>query len=292
MSRDARSKNAKSKKNREPKPARPRPEEPRPAPEVRAPADPGATRAGDRVATTVYESEQVRQVAAWKAEHPHLRSGMVGRAARSIAHFAERYIPAHVAKQALEKVYDEAELTAHRGDIERHAGVADIAELKGRRLEECDQLASGVAAWAEGLAVAAGAATGAGGFLTSALDMPVLLTLALRTIMRVGHCHGYALDRPKDRRVVLGILMVAATDDPAKKHTLIAKLREVEDWLLEEAEEDLIEDEALELLLQVEIFDDIPGLGAVTAGLGNYVFIHHASSAGRSIQSPWAASFQ
>ncbi len=286
MARNARSRNAKPKPSREPGQARPGKAKPAAGPAARVADEPGAApHPQDEV--TSYESDQIRQIAAWKAEEPHRRSGPIGKAAEAVAHFAERYIPSRVAQEAIDRVYQEAELSSHRGDIERHAGVTDLGELKHHPLEECDQLASGVVAWAQGLAIAGGAVTGAGGFLTSALDVPLLLTLSLRTIIRVGHCYGYSLDRPEDRRAVLGILMVAATDDPGRKMSLLTQLREVEDWMLEQAEEELIEDEALELLLQVEIFDDIPGLGAITAGIGNFAFIHHASNASRRVFQEW-----
>ena len=244
---------------------------------------------GDPAAVlTEYEAEQVRQIAAWKAEKSGLRSGLFNDVEKAAARFAERFIPSRVAQDAINKVYEEAERTANRGDVERQAGVKDLGELRHRPLEVCDKLAHGVGVWAQGLAVAGGAATGAGGFFTSALDVPLLLTLALRTIIKVGHCYGYALDRKKDERFVLGILMVAATDDPEKKRELLGRLREVEEWMLEESEEELVEDEALDLLLQLEIFDDIPGLGAITAGLENYAFVHHAANASKRVfQERW-----
>lgn len=259
------------------------------------PGDDAAARPGedgtpsdDSVSLTEYESEQVRRIAGWKAETPSLRSGLFTKIGRSVARFAERLVPAQIAKDAIEKVYEEAELAATRGDIERQAGVHDLGKLLHKPLEECDRLAHGVGVWAQGLAVAGGAATGVGGFLTSALDVPQLLALALRTILKVGYCYGYPLDRPEDRRVVLGVLMIAATDDPEKKRELLARLREVEDWMVEEAEEQLVEDEAMDLLLQVEIFDDIPGLGAITAGLENLALVHQAADASRRVfQERW-----
>ena len=47
---------------------------------------------------------------------------------------------------------------------------------------------------AQALSIAEGAATGAGGVWTTLLDIPLLFTLALRTIRKIGHCYGYALD--------------------------------------------------------------------------------------------------
>ena len=287
MSRRSRSKHSEPKDALERAPSLRRPATGKPT-DDRVAGPGGGARDGDGGSWTEYESDQVRQIAVWKAEKPSIRTGLFTKIGPSVARFAERLIPSQVAQGAIAKVYEEAELAATRGDIERQADVHDLGELRHRPLQECDRLAHGIGVWAKGLAVAGGAATGAGGFLTSALDVPVLLTLALRTILKIGHCYGYPLDQPKDRRIVMGILMVAATDDPEKKQELLARLKEVEDWMLRETEGQLVEDEAMDLLLQVEIFDDIPGLGAITAGLENYAFIHQAAEASRRVfQERW-----
>jgi hypothetical protein len=44
-----------------------------------------------------------------------------------------------------------------------------------------------------------GVATGLGGMWTTDLDVPLVFVLALRTIIKVGHCYGYTLDQPQDR---------------------------------------------------------------------------------------------
>ena len=62
--------------------------------------------------------------------------------------------------------------------------------LAGSLLEECDRLAARVSGTANLIAAVEGLATGAGGFLTTFLDVPILFVLTLRTIMRIGHCYG------------------------------------------------------------------------------------------------------
>ena len=235
-----------------------------------------------------YESEQRRLIAEWKGARPQEHFKLLDQLGESVAHFVERFIPTVVAKNMIDQACHSAELSATQNDIKRKAGVDDLAELKNRSLEECDSLVFGVTAWAEGMAVVGGAVTGAGGFLTSALDVPLFLMLALRTICKIGHCYGYPLNQPKDRRRILGTLMVATTDDPAKKLKLVTRIKEIEDWMIEEAEHEVIEDEAMDALLRIEIVDDVPGLGALTAGYQNYAFIHQVSAgAKRVFQERW-----
>ena len=235
-----------------------------------------------------YEAEQCRLIAGWKEERPKTHFRLLDQLSKSVAHLVERFVPAQVAKDIIEQVCHEAQLLATQTDIMRKAGIADLAELHHRPLQECDQLATDVTEWAEGIAVVGGAVTGAGGFLTSALDVPLFLMLALRTIVKMGHCYGYPLDHELDRRRILGILMVATTDDPVKKQRLIARIKEVEDWLIEEAEHEVIVDEAIDALLRIEIMDDVPGLGALTTGYQNYAFIHQVSTGARRVfQERW-----
>ena len=52
--------------------------------------------------------------------------------------------------------------------------------------------------------------TGAGGFLTTALDIPLLFALAVRSVMEIGR-YGYSLDQPRDERFVLGVLIAAVS---------------------------------------------------------------------------------
>jgi hypothetical protein len=235
-----------------------------------------------------YEAEQVRQIADWKAQSPHALGDLLEKATSPLTRVIEHAIPAHAVRHAVARAYDVGELLAAQDDIKRHAGVQDIEELKRRSLEECDRLVRGVGQHALILGVVEGALTGTGGFLTAALDVPLLFILALRTIMRIGHCYGYPLHGANGRRLVLGILIVAASNSPEKKRTALCNIREVEDWLLAQAEEEIVEEEAIGLMVQVEVFDDVPGLGALAGGLLNFSFLRKVDiAAHRVFQERW-----
>ena len=71
---------------------------------------------------------------------------------------------------------------------------------------------------AQGVATVEGGLTGAGGIWTTVLDVPILFALCLRTIIKIGHCYGYALDRPNDRAWVLIAFAIALSSTRAEAH--------------------------------------------------------------------------
>jgi hypothetical protein len=237
---------------------------------------------------TEYEAEQVKRIAAWKAEPPNPFSEMFKRMTYRGARFVERLIPDRFVATAIHKAYDASDRLAGQEDIKRRAGVSDLSELFHKPLEECDRLAAQVGRSSRRLALVEGAATGAGGVLTTLLDVPLLFFLAMRTIIKMGHCYGYPLDRPNDRRFVLTILVIAASGSLERKHKALSRLRDVEDWLLEETQEEIITEEAAAILFQLELFEEVPGLGVISGGLLNYGFVRKVElTAKRIFQEHW-----
>ena len=141
---------------------------------------------------------------------------------------------------------------------------------------------------ADVLATVEGAATGVGGFLTTLIDVPLLFVLALRTVFRIGHCYGYSLDDRRCRGYVLGILVAAMSGSLPTKRDRLDRLRDIEDLVIEETQEDVLTQELLSLLFQLEIFESVPGVGAISGGLLNLAFIHHVNQTARRVfQERW-----
>ena len=68
----------------------------------------------------------------------------------------------------------------------------------------------------------------------------------------------------------------------------MARLREIEDLLLEETQEQVVVEETASLLTQIEVFEDIPLFGAVTGGLLNLSVAHRADVTARHLfQERW-----
>jgi EcsC protein family len=146
-----------------------------------------------------YESRQVERIAAWKSEFPNPFGELFRAAAQPLGKAVEYIIPDRVALLAIESTYKAADLAATANDIMVQAGVKELSALRQRPLELCDKLSRRVGTIAQVIATAEGALTGAGGVWTTLLDVPLLFGVCLRTILKVGHCYGYPLDRPSGR---------------------------------------------------------------------------------------------
>ena len=238
---------------------------------------------------TDYEREQVRQIADWKSEPPNPLSELWKMITLPVARLIERVVPDSVVRAAIDRSYDAAELLAGRRDIRHRAGVKSLPEMRRKPLEECDAVAKQVGIAAQAAATGArGAATGAGGVLTTAADVPLLFVLALRTILKIGHCYGYSLDHRKDRPFVVGILIAATSGSLETRRQRLDQLHQLEDLLLEETQEEILAEEALTFLFQLEEFEEVPGIGAISGGLLNLTFMHRVDvTARRVFQERW-----
>jgi EcsC protein family len=242
----------------------------------------------ERKQLTPYETDQVAKIAAWKSEPPNPISELWQRLMLVGANAVEKLIPDRWVGAAIDKSYDLAEKLAGSEDIIRRAGVSDLAVLRDRPLEECDRLAEEVGWTSAVLAAVEGAATGAGGVLTTLLDVPLLFVLALRTIIRIGHCYGYALDDRQSRKYVLGVMVAALSASLEARRHRVHRLREIKDLLIEETQEEVLVQEVTSFLFQLEIFEEVPGVGAISGGLLNLAFLHRVDvTARRVFQERW-----
>jgi hypothetical protein len=242
----------------------------------------------DRSELTPYESEQVRRIADWKSKPTSPLQELWKRVSLPVASAIEKVIPDRAVRAAVMASYDASDLLAGQESIKRRAGVRGIAELKHKPLEECDALARGVAATAETIALVEGAVTGFGGVLTTLVDVPLLFTLGIGVTRKIGHCYGYPLESPRDRHFVLGVLIASMAGWLEVRRHRIDQLREIEDLLIEEIQEDILVDEALSLLFQLEVFEGIPGVGTASGALFNWLFMRRLDRTSRMVfQERW-----
>jgi hypothetical protein len=246
------------------------------------------TTEGGKSVLTAYEAEQVREIAAWKSKPPNSFAELFKRVTLGAADLLEKIIPDRPVEIAIDKLYSASEMLASQEDVMREAGVQDLAELRDKPLEFCDGLAFRVAAVSRIWATVEGAATGAGGVLTTMIDLPLLFVLSLRTIIKIGHCYGYPLDRQADKPFVLGVLVAALSGTLETKRGRLKQLREIEQLLLEETQEEIVAEEAISLLFQLEIFEEIPGIGALSGALLNLGFMNRVDNTARRVfQEHW-----
>jgi hypothetical protein len=237
---------------------------------------------------TSYEAEQVRRIAEWKSEPPNPFAELFKKITLPGARWLEKMLPDPWVIAAIERGYDLTVLLAEQERTRRQAGVAELRDLRDSPLEECDRLAGQVGVAATSISLVEGAATGAGGVLTTLIDIPLLFVLSLWTILKLGHCYGYPLNQPRDRQYVLGVLLAAISGSLDTRQERLKDLHELEEWLAVEAQEEIITEELLSLLFQLEIFEEIPEVGAVSGALLNMAFMRRVEiTARRVFQERW-----
>jgi hypothetical protein len=240
------------------------------------------------VKLTEYEAAQVREIASWKSRPPNAFAEFARRITQPGTNLVEKVVPSRLVRAAIEQCFELAERLTTKEDLKRQARVKTLEELRTKPLEICDGLANEIEVVSQVIATAQGAITGAGGFLTTLIDVPLLFVLSLRTILKVGHCYGYPLDKKSDRHFVLGALIAAisGTLDTNKKR--LDELHELEDLLIEETQEDILADELLSVVFQLEVFDGIPGIGTISGGLLNLAFMRRVDRTARRVfQERW-----
>jgi hypothetical protein len=229
------------------------------------------------------------EIAAWKSERPSLVMAVFRGLSRPVSRLFARFIPDDTIRSLVTKAEAMTENFGGQEEIARKAGVRDLSDLKTWPLAECDRLAETVSAPAERKAMVEGALAGLGGLVTETLNVPILLTATLRSIYRIGHCYGYPLDSEADRLFALGILELAAVDDPVRRQEIDRQLRELSTdtaraqagkaIALKGVEEDLIEDLA---------FGVVPILGDISSILMDYDFVRRVDiTARRVFQERW-----
>ncbi|MEH7238399.1 EcsC family protein [Bacillus sp. JJ1562] len=125
-------------------------------------------------------------------------------------------------------------------------------------------------------AAAEGAGTGAGGFLLSIADFPLLLSIKMKFLFEVAAIHGFDTKNYEERLFLLQVFQLAFSSDEHKKRTL--KL--IENW--EEEKPRLVEldwrvfqQEYRDYIDFVKMLQLLPGIGAVVGAYANYNLLDH-----------------
>lgn len=177
---------------------------------------------------TLYEKKQIKEIVKWKGEKPSVISKALGIILEPLAWLVQKVVPTSAIQAALDAANKIGQWMADTGDIKRDGGVNSIEELRGKDLKLSDDLADEVQNWAIGFAVVEGAATGAGGILTAPIDIPAIITIAMRTIHKIGLCYGYECKTKKNADYAMGILAAAGANAMKEKLSALTMLRAIE----------------------------------------------------------------
>ncbi|MFC9706930.1 EcsC family protein [Paenibacillus sp. NPDC056933] len=104
--------------------------------------------------------------------------------------------------------------------IEEDAAAEDTAKIhsvEGLPLEVLDRTADSITDSRTKFAAAQGAATGFGGIVTIAADIPIVMGLSLKVLQEMALCYGYDPDEPQERIFIVKCLQFSSADIVGKK---------------------------------------------------------------------------
>jgi hypothetical protein len=92
-----------------------------------------------------------------------------------------------------------------------------IHSVEGLPLEVLDRTADSITDSRTRFAAAQGAATGIGGIVTIAADIPMVMGLSLKVLQEMALCYGYDPDEPQERIFIVKCLQFSSADIVGKK---------------------------------------------------------------------------
>ncbi len=255
-----------------------------------------------------YEKIQIKEIEKWKNEDPGVVSQTMGKAIEPLAWLLRKLVPDAAIRGALYFSNTMAEWLTDTKDVLRDGEVAKVSDLRKKSLELSDKLADSVHNCAIGIAASEGTATGIFGLPATAVDVPVVVTLALRTIHKIGICYGYESTNDTEKKFILGIMAASSANSQSEKVAAIATLRSIETTLAkvtwkkmaEKAAESQVSKEAAILSIKSlakqlgvnitkrKALAAIPVVGAIIGGSVNAWFLKECGwAARRAFQERW-----
>jgi uncharacterized protein (DUF697 family) len=181
---------------------------------------------------TNYEKMQIEGIKAWKKEEPGVISKALGIAVGPLAWLLRIVIPESAMKAALEGCNSAGQFLADHRDIIRDANVESISELKSKDLETSDCLAGACHSWAIAIASGEGTLAGMFGIFSAPADIPAVITLAFRSIHKIGLCYGFESTTEVHKQVVLGILAASGANTLNEKVAAMTTITMLERTLI------------------------------------------------------------
>jgi len=178
-----------------------------------------------------YEQQQIKAIQSWQGQSPKLSSMLMGLALTPAAKLVDLVIPEAALHAALEASCKVGEKLANPDAVLKQAGVSHIGELFYADMKQCDSLADTAHDRAIAMAAAEGGVTGATGLIGIAVDVPTLMTLALRTIYQTALCYGFELKGEEGRHVVLRVFSVASANSLKEKEAALVSLVAIKQML-------------------------------------------------------------
>ena len=174
---------------------------------------------------TPYERKALKEIHAWQAQPPGWGTRLLAKPGGKVAKVVEVLVPTGALRAALSGADRLGRKLSDERSVLKRAGVAALPELREQPLEACDRLSRSVGRRAQALGGATGALFGIAGAAGLVADVPTLLTLALRTIHRIGFCYGERADAAHERRMGIGIFALVSANSADEKLAALHALR-------------------------------------------------------------------
>lgn len=178
---------------------------------------------------TEYQRKQLALIQKWEKREPSIASKAMGKIMGPFTKLFTKIVPDKLIESALKGANEAAIYFTDTNDVKRDGKVDNIAELRKKDLELSDKLADSVRKWAIGTAMAEGATIGAAGGATIAIDIPFIITFALRTIYKIGACYGYDINPSnveEENVFALGVLSLASANNMDEKTAILVTLKQ------------------------------------------------------------------
>jgi hypothetical protein len=180
---------------------------------------------------TLYEKQEIEKINEWKNAEPGVVTQAFGTLLKPVSWIVEKVIPEKAIQGLLDGANGVGRFLADTNDIKRDGKVSKIEDLKYKDLQLSDKLANEVHNWAIGIAATEGGITGAFGLPGTAVDVPTIITLALRTIHKIGLCYGFDCTTEDEKKFVLGILAASGANSVEEKTAAILTLKSIQNTI-------------------------------------------------------------
>lgn len=173
---------------------------------------------------SIYERGQLQQLRDWQRQGPDLGTRVMARPGAQAAKLVQSVVPVSALRSALKGFGRAAQRLGGAAAILRRGGVGTLGELREQPLQVCDRLARFEERTAMGFAGASGAALGAAGAAGMVVDVPALITQAMRVIHRTGLCYGEDMLAQEQQGLVIGIFALCSANSMEEKQQAINAL--------------------------------------------------------------------
>ena len=175
-----------------------------------------------------YEKNQFDKIVEWKAIKPSVFSEVMGTIFKPVTWLIQTVVPESAMRGAIQACKGTSKYLIDNEKFKKDCNISDIKDLKNRSLIECDNLADEIHNWAIAYAATEGGITGATGIVGMAVDIPAIITLAFRTINKIGMCYGFESRTEEDNQTILSILSVAGANTMKEKQLALLTLKQLE----------------------------------------------------------------